>query len=143
MGRWRILFTAAHVWMIPLQYVNAGELVEPFRVADPFGFKGTGFCGSLCYKANKLIHGGEHGGKIHPFEKGERGDLVASLARDLNRSIGPFPHQSRPIRFISMENYRIPAAPDLGLQCRTHAPPVSDWKHAGTAGFALRPLDGL
>jgi hypothetical protein len=29
--------------MIPLQYVNAEELVQSFRVADPFGFKGSGF----------------------------------------------------------------------------------------------------
>jgi|HubBroStandDraft_2_1064218.scaffolds.fasta_scaffold827309_2 hypothetical protein len=30
-------------WMIPLQYVIAGELVLPFRVADPFDFRGSGF----------------------------------------------------------------------------------------------------
>jgi len=29
--------------MIPLQYVNAEELVSLFRMADPFGFKGSGF----------------------------------------------------------------------------------------------------
>jgi len=29
--------------MIPLQYVIAEELVLPFRVAKPFGFKGSGF----------------------------------------------------------------------------------------------------
>ena len=29
--------------MIPLQYVNAEELVQLFRVADPFGFKGSGY----------------------------------------------------------------------------------------------------
>ncbi len=37
------LLTRAHTWMIPLQYVNAEELVSLFRMADPFGFKGSGF----------------------------------------------------------------------------------------------------
>jgi hypothetical protein len=29
--------------MIPLQYVKVEGLFWPFRVADPFGFKGSGF----------------------------------------------------------------------------------------------------
>ena len=37
------LLTNAHNWMIPLQYVIAEGLVLLFRVADPFGFKGSGF----------------------------------------------------------------------------------------------------
>jgi len=37
------LLTNPHRCMIPLQYVNAEELVWLFRVADPFGFKGSGF----------------------------------------------------------------------------------------------------
>ena len=30
-------------WIIQLQYVNAEELIQLFRVAEPFGFKGSGF----------------------------------------------------------------------------------------------------
>ena len=37
------LLTITHNWMIPLQYVNTEGLVWLFRVADPFGFKGSGF----------------------------------------------------------------------------------------------------
>jgi len=34
-----LLLTRIHNCMIPLQYVNAEELVQFFRVADPFGLK--------------------------------------------------------------------------------------------------------
>jgi hypothetical protein len=37
------LLTNAHSWMIPLQYVNAEELVWLFRVPDPLVWKGRGF----------------------------------------------------------------------------------------------------
>jgi hypothetical protein len=33
---------AYQVVVIPLQYVTAEELVQFFRVPDPFGFKGSG-----------------------------------------------------------------------------------------------------
>jgi hypothetical protein len=41
------LLPNASDWIIPLQYVNAEELVWLFRVADPFGFKKVGFSGGL------------------------------------------------------------------------------------------------
>jgi hypothetical protein len=34
--------TNVHDWMIPLLYVNPEELVQLFRVADPFALKGSG-----------------------------------------------------------------------------------------------------
>jgi putative transposase len=48
--------------MIPLLYVIAGWPVSLFRVADPFGFKGSGFWFLLPSMAHKLIR---HYGRGH------------------------------------------------------------------------------
>jgi hypothetical protein len=42
------LFACPHSWMIPLQYINPDGLVRPFRLADPFGLKGSGFWAHFC-----------------------------------------------------------------------------------------------
>jgi len=60
-----LLLTRIHNCMMPLQYVNAEELVQFFRVADPFGSKGSGF-GLL------LVASGRSDGPNNEWTKGGR-----------------------------------------------------------------------
>src|SRR5579864_2330550 len=130
-GRWPTLsralpLTAEHHWIIPLHYVNAEGRVSLFRVADPSCFSKGGWP----TRSRIFLLTAEHHWIISLHYVNSEGRV--SLFRVAGgRSFVLFEGSGFWCFLPSIANKLIRSIPLL------LAPPVSDWKHARFAGFAL------